>query len=276
MLNIGCHLSSSDGFMSMSYAAFSIGGNTFQFFLRNPKSGKSIDLKKEDIDSFIEFSNKNNFSQIVAHSPYTINLCSSRPNVREFSLRMLSSDIKKMESIPGNIYNMHPGSHTGLGISKGIEFISDALGNVLSNDCKNTCIVLETMSGKGSEVGSTFDQLSDIIRCSGSSANLGVCFDTCHMFDAGFDFTRLDDILEEFDKKIGIERLKLIHLNDSKNPRGSRKDRHERIGKGFIGNSVFRKILNHSYLKNLPFILETPNDLIGYAEEIFNLKEMVQ
>ena len=276
MLNIGCHLSSSDGFLSMSYSAFSIGGNTFQFFLRNPKSGKSIDLDKKDIDSFIEFSKENNFSKIVAHSPYTINLCSSRPNVREFSLKMLSDDIKKMESIPGNIYNLHPGSHTGLGVSKGIEFISDSLGKVLDSGCKNTFIVLETMAGKGSEVGSTFEELSDIIKNSGSSPNLGVCFDTCHMFDAGFDFNKLDDILEEFDKKIGIERLKLIHLNDSKNPRESKKDRHERIGKGFIGNSLFRKIINHSYLKDLPFILETPNDLIGYAEEILNLKEMVQ
>ena len=274
MLNIGCHLSSSNGLLSMSYISYSIGGNTFQFFLRNPKSGKSIQISDEDIKLFLEFSKKNKFSKIVAHSPYTINLCSSKSNVREFSRKMLKSDIEKMERIPENIYNLHPGSHTGLGISKGIEFISEALSDILSNKCKTTTIVLETMSGKGTEVGSTFDELSSIIKNSNSSSNLGVCFDTCHMFDAGFDFDKIDLILEEFDKKIGIDKLKLIHLNDSKNPIGSKKDRHECIGKGFIGMDVFKKIMNHEYLKNLPFILETPNDLIGYAEEIFTLKKM--
>lgn len=274
MLNIGCHLSSSNGFLSMAYASFSIGGNTFQFFPRNPKSGKSISFDENDIKSFIDFSKCHNFTKIVAHSPYTINLCSSKKNVREFSLKMLKSDIQKMNSIPGNIYNLHPGSHTGLGIKKGIEFISSALSEVLSDDCKTT-LVLETMSGKGSEIGSTFNELSDIIKNSGKNENLGVCFDTCHMFDAGFDFGDLDSILDEFDKKIGIEKLKLIHLNDSKNSIGSHKDRHELIGKGFIGINSFRKIINHKYLKNLPFILETPNDLVGYAEEILMLKEMI-
>ena len=275
MLNIGCHLSSSNGFLSMAYASFAIGGNTFQFFPRNPKSGKSISFDEKDIYSFIQFSKEHNFTKIIAHSPYTINLCSSKKHVREFSIKMLKSDIKKMNNIPGNIYNLHPGSHTGLGIKRGIEFISNALSEVIPDDCQIT-LVLETMSGKGSEIGSTFNELSDIIKNSGRSKNLGVCFDTCHMFDAGFDFNNLDFILDEFDKKIGIERLRLIHLNDSKNPIGSHKDRHELIGKGFIGINSFRKIINHEYLKKLPFILETPNDLMGYAEEILMLKEMIE
>lgn len=275
MLNIGCHLSVSEGFLNMAKTAQTIGANTFQFFLRNPHSAKDIKFSDEDIENFKDFAQKNNFSKIVAHSPYTMNLCSAKPGVRKFSAQILKSDLTEMNKIPGNFYNLHPGSHTGLGIKKGIEFISETLGKIFSQNNFETTVVLETMSGKGSEVGSTFDEISDIIKNSGAGKNLGVCFDTCHMFDAGFDFNNVEKILDEFDKKIGIEKLKAMHLNDSKNPMGSRKDRHEKIGQGFLGLEVFRKILNNSYIKNLPMILETPNDLPGYAEEILILKSLV-
>ena len=275
MLNIGCHLSASEGFLNMAKTAQSIGANTFQFFLRNPHSAKDIKFSDEDIENFKDFAQKNNFTQIVAHSPYTMNLCSAKPGVRKFSAQILKSDLTEMNKIPGNFYNLHPGSHTGLGTKKGIEFISEALGKIFSQNNFETTVILETMSGKGSEVGSTFDEISDIIKNSGAGKNLGVCFDTCHMFDAGFDFNNIEKILDEFDKKIGIEKLKAMHLNDSKNPMGSRKDRHEKIGQGFLGLEVFRKILNNSYIKNLPMILETPNDLPGYAEEILILKSLV-
>ena len=275
MLNIGCHLSVSEGFLNMAKTAQSIGANTFQFFLRNPHSAKDIKFSDEDIENFKDFAQKNNFTQIVAHSPYTMNLCSAKPGVRKFSAQILKSDLTEMNKIPGNFYNLHPGSHTGLGIKKGIEFISETLGKIFSRNNFETTVILETMSGKGSEVGSTFDEISDIIKNSGAGKNLGVCFDTCHMFDAGFDFNNIEKILDEFDKKIGIEKLKAMHLNDSKNPMGSRKDRHEKIGQGFLGLEVFRKILNNSYIKNLPMILETPNDLPGYAEEILILKSLV-
>lgn len=274
MLNIGCHLSASQGFLSMAHFAFSIGANTFQFFLRSPKSGRNINFFEDDIDEFKKFCKENQFAPIVAHSPYTINLCSSRPEVRKSSHRMLKDDLKKMQNIPGNFYNIHPGSHTGLGIKKGIQLISNAIGEILSEDF-NTTLVLETMAGKGTEIGSSFDELSEIINQSGNQKNLGVCFDTCHMFDAGFDFNKLDEILFEFDKKIGINKLKILHLNDSKNRIGSRKDRHERIGQGHIGLEPFKRIVSHNYLKNLPMILETPNDLIGYAEEILILKGLI-
>ena len=274
MINIGCHLSSSQGFLSMAYAVFSIGGNTFQFFLRNPKSGKNIKISQEDILDFNNFSKQNDFAPIIAHSPYTINLCSSKPDVRKFSFQMLKDDLKKMQNIPRNFYNLHPGSHTGLGTKRAIELISNSIGNILSEEF-DTTLVLETMSGKGTEIGSTFDELSTIIKESGAKKNLGICFDTCHMFDAGFDFNFLDNILDEFDKKIGINRLKIIHLNDSKNPIGSKKDRHERIGQGYIGLEIFRKILTNKYISSLPMILETPNDLMGYAEEILILKGLV-
>ena len=274
MLNIGCHLSTTQGFLFMAQTTFSIGGNTFQFFLRNPKSGKNVTICEEDIKSFKKFSLENEFSQVVAHSPYTINLCSSKPNVREFSRKMLRDDLRKMENIPGNLYNLHPGSHTGLGINRGIELIADSIGEILSEKF-NTTLILETMSGKGTEIGSNFDELSSIIRLAGSPDNLGVCFDTCHMFDAGFDFNKIDEILEEFDRKIGINKLKALHLNDSKNPIGSRKDRHEKIGQGYIGLETFRKILMNEYLIKLPMILETPNVLMGYAEEILILKGLI-
>jgi deoxyribonuclease-4 len=275
MLNIGCHLSASEGFLNMAKTAQSIGANTFQFFLRNPHSAKDIKFSDEDIENFKIFAQKNNFSKIVAHSPYTMNLCSAKLGVRKFSAQILKDDLIKMNKIPGNFYNLHPGSHTGLGIKKGIEFISEALGNILSQNNFNNIIILEMMSGKGSEIGSTFDEISNIMRESGAGENLGVCFDTCHMSDAGFDFNNLEKIIDEFDKKIGIEKLKAVHLNDSKNLLGSKKDRHEKIGQGFLGLEVFRKILNNNYIKNLPMILETPNDLPGYAEEILILKSLV-
>lgn len=274
MLSIGCHLSASQGLLSMAHFAFSIGANTFQFFLRSPKSGKNIDFSANDVSEFKKFYEENQFAPIVAHSPYTINLCSSNPEVRKSSYRILKDDLNKMRNIPGNFYNIHPGSHTGLGIKKGIQLISNAIEEILCEDF-NTTLVLETMAGKGSEIGSSFDELYAIINQSGNPKNLGVCFDTCHMFDAGFDFNELDEILFEFDKKIGIDRLKILHLNDSKNQIGSKKDRHEKIGQGYIGLAPFKKIVSHGYLKNLTMILETPNDLMGYAEEILILKGLI-
>lgn len=281
MLNIGCHLSVSNSLLSMAQTAQSIGANTFQFFLSNPHSYKNTKFSDADIDNFKNFVQKNNFSKIVVHAPYTMNLCSSKPDVRKFSIQILKNDLTQMNKIPGNFYNIHPGSHTGLGVKKGIEFISQALGTVLSQNNSEssenfkTKVVLETMSGKGSEIGSTFDEINNIIKESGASKNLGVCFDTCHMFDAGFDFNNLEKILDEFDKKIGIDKLKVMHLNDSKNPMGSKKDRHEKIGQGFIGTEILKKILNNNYIKNLPIILETPNNLSGYSEEILILKSLI-
>ena len=275
MLNIGCHLSASNGLLAMAKTAQSIGANTFQFFLRNPHSSKEIKFSDEDIENFKNFAKKNNFAKIIAHSPYTMNLCSAKSDVRKFSVQILKNDLIKMNKIPGNFYNLHPGCHTGLGIKKGIEFISEALGTILSQDNFENIVILETMSGKGSEIGSTFDEINNIIKESGASKNLGVCFDTCHMFDSGFDFNNLEKILDEFDKKIGINKLKVMHLNDSKNPIGSKKDRHEKIGQGFIGIEIFRKILTNNYIKNVPIILETPNNLSGYSEEILILKGLV-
>lgn len=274
-MNIGCHLSSSGGFFAMAKAAVSIGANTFQFFSRNPRGGRGKEIDSKDIENFLHITKENNFAKVVAHAPYTMNLCSSADHICEFSKNIFAEDLEKLENIPGNFYNFHPGSHTGQGVEIGIQKITDALNEILKVN-QSTTVLLETMAGKGSEVGGNFNELKKIIDNIKLKDKIGVCLDTCHIFDSGYDIVNnLEGVLEEFDKIIGIEKLKAIHLNDSKNPCGSKKDRHEKIGKGNIGLKAFERIINHKHLSCLPFILETPQeDLKGYANEISVLKRM--
>lgn len=274
-MNIGCHLSSSGGFTAMAKTAIGIGANTFQFFSRNPRGGNAKAIDPDDIENFLRISNENNFSKIVAHAPYTLNLCSATEHICKFSKDIFAEDLKRLENIPGSLYNFHPGSHTGQGTEVGIKKIVDALNEILTPSQTST-VLLETMAGKGSEIGGKFEELRMIIDNIELKSKMGVCLDTCHVFDAGYDIVNnLEGVLEEFDRIIGIERLKAIHINDSKNTCGSRKDRHEQIGKGNIGIEAFERIINHKYLKDLPFILETPQeDLSGYAHEIELLKDI--
>ena len=269
MINIGCHLSSSKGFCAMANNAISINADTFQFFTRNPQGSKAKDIDLDDINKFCNiFQNK----KIVAHAPYTLNPCSDNPNTAEFAELVFVDDLKRMELIPNNYYNFHPGSHVGQGAKIGIEKISALLNKILQTT-QTTTVLLETMSGKGSEVGSTFEELKEIINRVNLSDKIGVCLDTCHVYSAGYDIVNnLDSVLENFDKIIGIEKLKAIHLNDSKTEFNSHKDRHEQIGKGSIGLDAIVNIINHKNLKHLPFILETPNDLSGWKQEIRLLK----
>lgn len=274
MLNIGCHLSASKGFLNMGETAVSLGGNTFQFFTRNPRGGSAKDIDKNDADSLVSFMKENGFAKILAHAPYTLNACAKVPSIREFAYNTMLDDLKRMEYLPGNMYNFHPGSHVGQGVETGIELIADLLNSILWEE-QQTCVLLETMAGKGSEVGSRFEELRQIIDRVNLSAKIGVCLDTCHVNDAGYDIVNdLDGVLNEFDKKIGLNRLKAIHLNDSKNPLGARKDRHEKIGDGYIGEAAFEKIVNHPVLRDLPMFLETPNELEGYKREIALLKSL--
>ena len=274
MFKIGCHLSASKGFLNMGNEAVSIGANTFQFFTRNPRGGRAKPIDKRDIEDFIAFATEHNFAKILAHAPYTLNACSADAGIREFAFNTMKDDIARMEHIPGNLYNFHPGSHVGQGVERGIELISDMLNRILTPDITTT-ILLETMAGKGSEVGSRFEELREIIDRVELKDKMGVCLDTCHINDAGYDVVgNLDGVLEEFDKVIGIEKLCAIHINDSKNPFESHKDRHEKIGDGHIGTEAFERIINHPKLKDLPFLLETPNELDGYAEEIKLLKSL--
>lgn len=271
---IGCHLSVSKGFAAMGRQALSIGANTFQFFTRNPRGGKAKEIDEKDVEELKRLMLENDFGTILAHAPYTLNPCSKDEKTCEFALQTMTDDLKRMEYLPGNLYNFHPGSHTGQGVDKGIELISAQLNAVLTEDM-NTTVLLETMAGKGSEVGSKFEELKSIIDKTRLNQKLGVCLDTCHVFDAGYDIVNnLDGVLEEFDRIVGIERLKAIHLNDSMNYLGCNKDRHQKIGLGGIGLDAFERIINHPSLKNLPFFLETPNELDGYAEEIRVLREL--
>lgn len=268
MLNIGCHLSSSKGYLNMGQVAKDIGANTFQFFTRNPRGGAAKEIDKNDTDAFNVFQKENGFSKILAHAPYTLNPCSDKSETRDFAYQVFSDDLRRMEFTPNQLYNFHPGSHVGQGIDKGIELICDILDRVLKPETTTT-VLLETMSGKGSEVGSKFEELKRIIDNTQLSDKLGVCVDTCHVFDAGYDIVNnLDGVLEEFDKIIGLGRLKAIHINDTMNPFSSHKDRHQKIGQGYIGIDAFERIINHSALKNVPFLLETPNELDGYQKEI--------
>ncbi len=274
MFTIGCHLSASKGYLAMAKQAVSIGANTFQFFTRNPRGGSAKAIDEKDISAFSDFSRDNGIVHILAHAPYTLNACAADDRVREFCLMTMSDDLDRMNYTPGQMYNFHPGSHVGQGLEAGIEKIAETLNAVIKPE-HNTKILLETMSGKGSEVGFEFSQLREIIDRTTFSDKLGVCLDTCHVYDAGYDIVNdLDGVLTEFDKKIGLDRLHAIHINDSKNPFGSHKDRHEKIGDGSLGNDAFRRIINHPALKSIPFYLETPNELDGYEREIAFLKSI--
>lgn len=268
MLTIGAHLSASKGYTAMLKQAKEIGANTFQFFTRNPRGGSAKDIDENDVKTFLELMKSEGFPVILAHAPYTLNCCSAKPETIEFAVNTFADDLRRMEYTPNQLYNFHPGSHVGQGEEKGIELIADALNKVLFEDMTTT-VLLETMAGKGSEVGKTFEELRAIIDRVELSDKLGVCLDTCHVNDAGYDIVNdLDGVLNEFDKVIGLDRLKAIHLNDSKNPLSAHKDRHEKIGEGYIGLDAIERIINHPKLRNLPFFLETPNELDGYAREI--------
>ena len=271
---IGCHLSASKGFLAMGKTAVSIGANTFQFFTRNPRGGIAKALDKKDIEAFLEYSKENGIDVILAHAPYTLNICSADAGIREFAKNTFIDDIKRMEVLPGNLYNFHPGSHVGQGADVGIDMIANALNEILYPEMTTT-VLLETMAGKGSEVGRDFHEIKAIIDKVELSDKVGVCLDTCHVYDAGYDIVNdLDGVLDEFDKVIGIEKLCAIHINDSKNPFSSHKDRHEVIGGGSIGEEAFSRIINHPKLSGLPFYLETPNELDGYEREIALLKSL--
>lgn len=256
----------------MGKEALGLGADTFQFFTRNPRGGRAKEMDIEDVDAFLELAWKNNFTAIVAHSPYTLNPCSADKRLREFAYEVMSDDIIRMEYTPDNYYNFHPGSHTGQGIEAGIELTAGLLNRILKPD-QTTLVLLETMSGKGSEIGGRFEEIRQIIDKVELSEKLGVCLDTCHVNDAGYDVVNdLDGVLSEFDSVIGLDRLRAVHLNDSKNAFASRKDRHEKIGQGTIGFDAIVNVINHPRLRHLPFLLETPNELDGYAEEIRLLK----
>ena len=268
MVNIGCHLSASAGYMHMLEETLSIGANTFQFFTRNPRGGKAKDIDENDVKMFLERWKELGFGKILAHAPYTLNMCSADERTRQFAKETFADDMQRMEYVPGNLYNFHPGSHVGQGAEKGIEMIADTLNDVLFEDMTTT-VLLETMAGKGSEVGRNFEELRQIIDKVELKDKMGVCLDTCHVFDGGYDIVNdLDGVLEEFDKIIGLDRLKAIHLNDSKNPFESHKDRHEKLGEGNIGLEALLNVVNHEKLRGLPFLLETPNELDGYKKEI--------
>jgi deoxyribonuclease-4 len=274
MFTIGCHLSSSKGYLAMGETATSIGANTFQFFTRNPRGGSAKPIDEADIKAFLEFAKENGITKILAHAPYTLNACSADESIREFALNTMIDDIRRMEYTPNQMYNFHPGSHVKQGAEVGIQLISEHLNKVLYPEMTTT-VLLETMAGKGSEVGRSFEEIRAIIDRTELNEKLGVCLDTCHVYDAEYDIVNnLDDVLCEFDRIIGIDRLRAIHINDSKNPFGSHKDRHEVIGGGSIGLEAFSRIINHPSLRDLPFYLETPNELPGYKEEIRVLREL--
>ena len=274
MFTIGCHLSASNGFLAMGKTALSIGANTFQFFTRNPRGSKAKALDEQDIAAFLAFAEANNFGTLLAHAPYTINPCSKDERTREFARMTMADDLHRMSYLPDNLYNFHPGSHTGQGMEVGITQIADTLNEILTPD-QRTTVLLETMSGKGTEVGSRFEELREILDRVTLADKMGVCLDTCHVSDAGYDIVDdLDGVLTEFDRVVGLNKLRAIHVNDSMNPRGAHKDRHEKIGKGFIGTEAFCRIINHPALRHLPFLLETPNELDGYAAEIALLKAL--
>lgn len=273
MIRIGCHLSASKGFLHMGKEAVSIGANTFQFFTRNPRGSKAKEINEKDVQSFLEYASEHGICQLLAHAPYTLNACSAEEKVREFALMTMEDDLKRMEYLPGNCYNFHPGSHVGQGSEKGILEIAHTLNQILKPE-QQTTVLLETMSGKGTEVGSRFEELAQIIEQVELKEKLGVCLDTCHVYDAGYDIVnQLDAVLEEFDQIIGLDRLKAIHVNDSKNPFSSHKDRHEKIGEGFLGYEALYRLVHHPKLEHLPFYLETPNELEGYADEIRRLRQ---
>lgn len=274
MLKIGAHLSTTKGFKHMGEEAIAIGANTFQFFTRNPRGGKAKPIDQEDISAFLELAKENNFGVILAHAPYTLNGCSADESIRQFAIEMMTDDLVRMECLPNNLYNFHPGSHVKQGVEVGINYIVEMLNTVLKSE-QTTTVLLETMAGKGTEVGRSFEEIAEIIKRVEFNEKLGVCIDTCHIYDAGYDIVNdLDGVLEEFDRIIGLDKLKAIHLNDSKNLFESHKDRHEKIGEGSLGIEGIKNIINHPKLRDLPFFLETPNEIDGYAKEIKLLRSI--
>ncbi len=268
MLTIGCHLSSSKGYLAMGKEAVKIDANTFQFFSRNPRGSSAKELNFSDIEAFLAYAKEHKIHRILAHAPYTLNPCSADEHLRDFTCLTMEDDLKRMEFTPGNYYNFHPGSHVKQGAEAGIAYIAKMLNRILQPE-QHTTVLLETMSGKGSEIGRNFEELREILDRVTLSEHMGVCLDTCHVWDGGYDIVNhLDEVLNEFDQVIGLNRLKAIHLNDSQNPLGSHKDRHAKIGEGQIGKDALIRIVNHPALKELPFYLETPNDLDGYQAEI--------
>ncbi len=272
MLRIGCHLSSAKGYLAMGREAVRIGANTFQFFTRNPRGGKAKELDLADIGEYLAFAEEHGLGQILAHAPYTLNACAKDEGLRQFAYETMCDDLERLAHIPGSMYNFHPGSHVKQGVQAGISYISDMLNHIGEHGF-STIILLETMAGKGTEVGRSFEELRAVIDKLEDAGRIGVCLDTCHVFDSGYDIVSdLDGVLDQFDQIIGLERLKAVHVNDSKNPLGSRKDRHEKIGEGQIGMDAFENIVTHASLRHLPFYLETPNDLAGYQKEIAMLR----
>ena len=272
MFRIGCHLSASKGFLAMGQDAVHIGANTFQFFTRNPRGGSAKAIDKKDVADFLALAQANHIASLVAHSPYTLNACAADPQIRKFAEFTMADDLKRMEYVPGNFYNFHPGSHVGQGVETGISLIAGMLNRILKPE-QTTTVLLETMAGKGSEIGGKFEELQTIIERVELNHLLGVCLDTCHVYDAGYDVVnQLDNVLEQFDKVIGLNRLRAIHLNDSIFGFESHKDRHAKIGEGRLGIEAITRIINHPALRDLPFNLETPNELDGYAAEIKLLK----
>lgn len=274
MFKIGCHLSASKGYEHMAKEIVSIGGNTFQFFTRNPRGGTAKDIDQKDIEKYHAFAKENGIDVILAHAPYTLNACSADEKIRQFAHDTMEDDLRRMEYTPNSLYNFHPGSHVGQGVEKGIEYIVSLLNEVIKEE-QTTTVLLETMAGKGSEVGRTFEEIRAIIDGVELDSHIGVCLDTCHVYDAGYDIVNdLDGVLKKFDEVIGLNRLKAIHMNDSKNPFESHKDRHEKIGEGFIGTDTMEAVINHPLLQGIPVYLETPNELDGYQREIELLKSL--
>ena len=274
MLHIGCHLSSSKGFVAMAKQALALDADTFQYFTRNPRGSRAKEIDPKDVADYLAIAKEHRFAPVVAHAPYTLNACSAEPRTREFAQMAMADDLRGMEYTPGGLYNFHPGSHVGQGAETGIQLIASQLNQLLTPETSTT-VLLETMAGKGTEVGRSFEELRAILDEVELSEKVGVCLDTCHVHDAGYDIvSNLDGVLTEFDRVIGLSRLKAIHLNDSMNPCGSRKDRHQKIGQGHIGLEAMERIINHPALRKLPFLLETPNELSGYAEEIRLLRSL--
>ena len=273
MLQIGCHLSASKGYLHMGREAVSIGAGTFQFFTRNPRGGSARAVDEKDVAAYHAFAAESGIGVILAHAPYTLNGCSADPAIRDFATRTMKDDLRRMEYLPSNLYNFHPGSHVGQGVDAGIEMIAAMLNAILWEDMRTT-VLLETMAGKGSEVGGSFEELRAILDRVALTDHMGVCLDTCHVHDAGYDIAGdLDGVLTRFDKAVGLDRIRAVHINDSKNPLGARKDRHEKIGLGAIGTEAILRVMTHPALRDKPFYLETPNELEGYAREIAMLKE---
>lgn len=273
MLYIGCHLSSSKGFLAMGKEAVKIGANTFQFFTRNPRGGAAKPIDEADVAAYNAFAKEHNFGTIVAHAPYTLNACAATEEIRKFARETMADDLKRMEYVPGNVYNFHPGSHVKQGVDIGIDYIIEMLNSILTKE-QTTTVLLETMAGKGSEIGRNFEEIRRILDGVELKEKMGVCLDTCHVFDGGYDIVNnLDGVVKEFDSIIGLDKLKAVHLNDSMNVLGSHKDRHAKIGEGNIGTDALMAVVNHKAFANLPINLETPNDIEGYAKEIALIKE---